>query len=107
MLRGPRNVRPQDMQNSKLLSAMRGGLSLYMIEVGAQGHILKSVKERLRSLFWACFPAGHRLGIWQMMKDVIRISLMCLLSIFQARNDPVWYSPHLVTRHIDGVLTEV
>jgi hypothetical protein len=26
MLRGPRNVRPRDMQTSKLLSAMRGGI---------------------------------------------------------------------------------
>jgi transposase len=51
--------------------------SLYMIEVGARSHILKSVKDRLWLLFWAWVPAGHRSGIGQMMKDVRRISLMC------------------------------
>jgi hypothetical protein len=34
--------------------------NLYMNEVGARGHILKSVKDRLWSLFWAWVPAGHR-----------------------------------------------
>jgi hypothetical protein len=28
-----------------------------------------------------------------------------LFAIFQARNDPVWFSPRLVTQHIDGVPT--
>jgi hypothetical protein len=79
----------------------------YMIEVGAQGHILKSVKDRLWSLFQAWVPAGHRSGIGQFMKDVSRISLLCSFSIFQARNDPVWSSPRLVTRRIDGVPTDV
>ena len=77
--------------------------SLYMIEVGARGHILKSVKDRLRSLFRAWVPAGHRSGIAQMMKDVSRISLVCSFSIFQARNDPVWFSPRLVMRRIEGM----
>jgi hypothetical protein len=75
--------------------------SLYLIEVGAQGHIIKLVKDRLRSLFWAWVPAGHRSSIGQMMKDVSRISLVCSFAIFQAHNDPVWFSPHLVTQHID------
>ena len=79
--------------------------SLYLIEVGARGHIVKSVKDRLRSLFRAWLPAGHRSGIGQMIKDVSRISLVCSFAIFQARNDPVWFSPRLVTRHIDGVPT--
>jgi hypothetical protein len=79
--------------------------SLYLIEVGAQGHIVKSVKDHLRSLFRAWVSAGHRLGIGQMMKDVSRISLVCSFAIFQARNDPVWFSPRLVMRHIDGVPT--
>jgi hypothetical protein len=77
--------------------------SLYMIEVGAWGHILKSVKDRLQSLFQAWVPAGHRSDIGQMMKVVSRISLVCSFSIFQARNDPVWSSLHLVTHHIDAV----
>jgi hypothetical protein len=34
--------------------------SLYMIEVGARGHILKSVKDRLRLLFQAWVPVGCR-----------------------------------------------
>jgi hypothetical protein len=51
--------------------------SLYMIEVGARGHILKSVKDRLRSLFRAWVPAGKRSGIGQKMKDVNRIFLVC------------------------------
>jgi hypothetical protein len=71
--------------------------SLYLIEVGARDHIVKSVKDHLRSLFRTWLPAGHRSGIWQMIKDVSRISLVCLFAIFQARNDPVWFSPHLVT----------
>jgi hypothetical protein len=79
--------------------------SLYLIEVGAQGHTLKSVKDHLRSLFRAWLPAGHRSGIGQMIKDVSRISLVCLFAIFQACNDPVWFSPRLITRHIDGVPT--
>jgi hypothetical protein len=33
--------------------------SLYMIKVGARGHILKLFKDRLRLLFWALVPAGH------------------------------------------------
>jgi hypothetical protein len=73
--------------------------SLYLIEVGARGHIIKLVKDRLRLLFWAWVTAGYRSGTGQMMKDVSRISLVCLFAIFQARNDPVWFSPQLVTRH--------
>jgi hypothetical protein len=78
---------------------------LYLIEVGARGHIVKSVKGRLWPLFRACVPAGHRSGIGQMMKDVSRISLVCLFAIFQAHNDPVWFSPCLVTQLIDRVPT--
>jgi hypothetical protein len=48
--------------------------SLYLIKAGAQGHIVKSVKDRLQSLFQAWVPAGHRSGIGQMMKNVSRIS---------------------------------
>jgi hypothetical protein len=33
---------------------------LYLIEVGARGHIVKSVKDHLRSLLLAWVPAGHR-----------------------------------------------
>jgi hypothetical protein len=88
MLRGPRNVRPRDMQTSKLLSG------LYMIKVGAKGHILKSIKDRLRLLFQAI--DGHRSDTRQMMKDVSRISIF-----------PVWFSPHLVFQHIDKVPAEV
>jgi hypothetical protein len=79
--------------------------SLYLIEVGMRGHIVKSVKDRVRSLFLAWLPAGHRSGIGQRIKDFSRISLVCLFAIFQARNDPVWFSPLLVRRHIDGVST--
>jgi hypothetical protein len=56
--------------------------SLYLIEVGAQGDIVKSVKDCLRSLFRAWVPAGYRSGIRQMMKDVSRISLVCSFAIF-------------------------
>jgi hypothetical protein len=76
---------------------------LYLIKVGAWGHIVKSVKDRLWSLFRGWLPAGHRSGIGQMIKDVSRISLMCSFATFQARNDPVRFSPLLVTRHIDGL----
>jgi hypothetical protein len=87
------------------LSNQEWDCSLYLIDVGARGHIVKSVKDHLRSLFRAWVPAGHRSGIRQMIKDISRISLVCLFAIFQARNDPVWFSPCLVTRHIDGVPT--
>jgi hypothetical protein len=50
--------------------------SLYLIEVGARGHILKSVKDRLWSLFRAWVPAGHGSGIVQMVKHVSSISLV-------------------------------
>jgi hypothetical protein len=39
--------------------------SLYLIEFGARGHIIKSVKDRLQSLFLAWVPVGHRSGIGQ------------------------------------------
>jgi hypothetical protein len=77
--------------------------SPYLIEIGVQGHILKSVMVHLWSLFRAWVPADHRLGIGQMMNDISRISLVCSFAIFQALNDPVWFSPSLVMRHIDGV----
>jgi hypothetical protein len=38
--------------------------SLYMIKVGAGGHIHKLVKDRLWSLFWAWVPAGRPV-CWQ------------------------------------------
>jgi hypothetical protein len=78
-----------------------------MIEVKVQGYILKSVKDRLWLLFPGWVPLGHRSGIWQMMKDVSRLSLVCSFSIFQVCNDSVWSSPHFLTQQIDGVLTEV
>jgi hypothetical protein len=77
------------------LSNQEWDFSLYFIEVGARGHIVKSVKDHLRSLFRAWLAAGHRSGIGQMIKDVSRIPLVCLFAIFQARNDPVWFYPHL------------
>jgi hypothetical protein len=36
-----------------------------------------------------------------MIKDISRISLVCSFAIFQTCNDSVWFSPHLVMRHID------
>jgi hypothetical protein len=37
--------------------------SLYLIKVGARGHTIKSVQDRLRSLFRVWVPAGHRSGM--------------------------------------------
>jgi hypothetical protein len=54
--------------------------SLYLIKARARSHIIKSVEDRLRSLFRAWVPAGHRLGIGQIMKDVSRIFLWCVRS---------------------------
>jgi hypothetical protein len=76
---------------------------LYTIEVGARGHISKVVKDHLGSLFRSWVPLGHRYGVAQMIKYASWISLVCLFSIFQARNNPVWITPHLVTHHIDGM----
>jgi hypothetical protein len=39
---------------------------LYLIEVGAQGCIIESVKDRLRLLFQTWVPAGHKSSIAQM-----------------------------------------
>ena len=72
------------------------GCSLYTIEVGARGHIFKPAKDRIRSLFQAWVPVGSRSGVAQMIKDASRISLVCSFSIFHARNDPHWITPHLV-----------
>jgi hypothetical protein len=77
--------------------------SLYTIEVGAQGHISKVVKDRLWSLFRSWVPPRHRSGVAQMIKYASWISLVGSFSVFQARNDPVWITPHLVSHHIDGV----
>jgi hypothetical protein len=90
-----KTMRYADLKTS--LSNEEWDCSLYLIEIGAQGHIIKSVKDHFRSLFRDWVLVGHRSGIGQMMKDISRISLVCSFAIFQARNDPVWFSPHLVT----------
>jgi hypothetical protein len=77
--------------------------SLCTIEVGVRGHIFKVVKDRLQSLFRSWVPPGHIYGDAQMIKYTSWISLVCSFSIFQARNNPVWITPHLVSHHIDGV----
>jgi hypothetical protein len=79
--------------------------SLYLIKVGARGDIVMLVKDRLWLLFRAWVPAGHRSGIGQMIKDISRISLVCLFAIFKAHNDPVWFSARLFMQHIDRVPT--
>jgi hypothetical protein len=58
-------ARYADLKNA--LSNEGWDCSLYLIEAGARGHIIKSVKDRLRSLFRAWVPAGHSSGIGQMM----------------------------------------
>jgi hypothetical protein len=82
------------------LSDQGWACGLCLIGVGARGHIVGSVKDRLRSLFRAWLPAGRGSGIGQMIKDVSRISLVCSFAMFQARGDPVWFSPRLVTQNI-------
>jgi hypothetical protein len=79
---------------------------LSMFEVGARGHIAKSVKDRLRSLFRSCVPPGHRSGVARMIKYASWIFLVCSFSIFQAHNNPVWITPRLISHHIDGVPTD-
>jgi hypothetical protein len=72
--------------------------------------VVLNLKAALSNEGWDCslyLIAGQRSVIGQMMKDVSRISLVCSFSIFQARNDPVRSSPHLVTQLIDGMPTEV
>jgi hypothetical protein len=83
-----------------------GDCGLYTIEVGAWGHIFKVVKDRLQSLFRSFVPPGHRSGVAQMIKYASWISLVCLFSISQARNNPVWITPHFVSHHIDRVPTD-
>ena len=72
------------------------GCSLYIIEVGARGPIFKPAQDRIRSLFQAWVPGGSRSGVAQMIKDASWISLVCLFSLFHARNDPHWITPRLV-----------
>jgi hypothetical protein len=88
------------------LSGERWDCGLYTIEVRACGYVSKLVKDHLRSLFWSWVPPEHRSGVAQMIKYSSWISLVCLFSIFQARNDPVWITPRLVSHHIDGVPTD-
>jgi hypothetical protein len=49
---------------------------LYMIEVGALGHISKVVRESLWSLFRSWVPLGQRSGVAQMIKCASWISLV-------------------------------
>jgi hypothetical protein len=79
---------------------------LYTIEDGARGHISKLGKDRLQSLFPSWVPPGHKSGVAQKIKYASWISLVCLFSIFQACNDPVWITPLLVSHHIDGIPTD-
>jgi hypothetical protein len=72
---------------------------LYTIEVGVWGHISKLVKDRLRSLFRSWVPPGHRSGVAQMIEYASLISLVCSFSIFQARNNPVRITLHLVSHY--------
>jgi hypothetical protein len=75
------------------LSNQGWNCGLYLIEVGAPVHIIKTGKIRHRSLFRAWVPASHMLCTGQMMKNVSKIFLVCLFAIFQARKDPVWFFP--------------
>jgi hypothetical protein len=86
------------------LSNVRWDCSPYLIKVGVQGHILKSIKDRLRLLFLALVLAGHRSGIGQMMTSAGFLWCVCL-PYFRLAKYPVWFSPCLVTQHIDGVPT--
>jgi hypothetical protein len=72
----------RDADHKTALSNEGWDCSLYLIEVGMRGHILKSVKDRLWLLFWALVPAGHRSGIAQMMTAFSCISLVCSFALF-------------------------
>jgi hypothetical protein len=106
MLIGPGIVRSLGMHYAGLkeeLSYQGWDWGLYTIGVEARGHISKVVKDHLRSLFRSWVPPGHRSGVAQMIKYASWISQVCSFSIFQARNDPVWITPSLVSHHIDRV----
>jgi hypothetical protein len=75
------------------LSNQGWDLGLYMIEVGARGHISKVVKDHLQSLFQSWEPPRHKSGVMQMVKYASWLSLVCLFSILQARNNHVWITP--------------
>jgi hypothetical protein len=77
---------------------------LYMIEVGARVHISKVVKDRLWFLIQSWVLPGYRSGVAQMIKYASWISLVCSFSIFQARKNPVWNTPHVVSHHIQGCM---
>jgi hypothetical protein len=57
---------------------------------------LKPVKDCLQPLFRAWVTLGHSSGVEQMIKFVSWNSLVCLFSIFVARNHFVLTTPHLV-----------
>jgi hypothetical protein len=65
-------------------------------EYTMQGNLFTLLQAKNESITWKSYMwdlprgvLGHRAGNGQMMKDVSRISLVCLLAIFQARNDTV------------------
>jgi hypothetical protein len=74
-----KTVRYADLKEE--LSNQRWDCDLYLIKVGARGHVVKSVKYRHQSLFEAWVTAGHRSGIGQMIKDVSGISLVFVCHI--------------------------
>jgi hypothetical protein len=73
--------------------------SLYLIEVGAQGHIIKLVKDCLWLLFRAWVPVGHRSGIGQMQKDVSRI-FWCVCSPYFRPAMTLFGFLHILSRNI-------
>jgi hypothetical protein len=76
---------------------------LYTIEVGARGHFPNLVEYHLWTLFRSWVPPEYRSGVTQMIKFATWISLVCSFFVFQARKDPVWITPRLVSHHVDGV----
>ena len=96
------------MQTSKLLSAMRGGIVVCIWSRLEPGAIYSS---QLRTAFgcysWLRFlqAIGQILGRY--WKTPVGFLLCVSFSIFQAHNDAVWPSLHLVTQHVNRVPTEV
>jgi hypothetical protein len=67
---------------------------------------LYSQAGNLQSLFRALVPPDHRSSIVQMIKHASWSSLVYLFSMFQGRNDSVWFSPSFIS-HRWGVSKKV
>jgi hypothetical protein len=89
-------------------AGMRGGVGGSGKKLGVEGGGGEVFGFRIKNLSKDRFnPFGHNYFIFLYLVlikfFILEIFLWGIHVLFQARNDPIWFSPHLVTRHIDRV----